>query len=368
MVASAPGRVNLIGEHTDYNEGFVLPMAVERRTFICAAPRDAGPSRIFSTSLDLEVAADFSSPLKPIARDQPERFANYVLGVVQQFIAHGQLPPNLDLLIHSDVPMGSGLASSAALEVAMATLLEHLLEFKLDPLDKARMCRQAEHEFAATPCGIMDQLIAAEAQADHALLIDCRDCQSRHIPLPNEREAAWLIVDTAVRHELADSEYAERRATCAETARIIGLPSLREATLAMLEDERLTEIQRKRAAHVITENTRTLLAADALKAGDLRTFGDLMFASHDSLRDLFVVSCPELDGIVETTRSLKGEGVYGARMTGGGFGGCAILLCEPEKCDALMSRIREAFRSQFGNEVEMFVTSAGMGAVIHENP
>ena len=368
LVASAPGRVNLIGEHTDYNEGFVLPMAIERRTIICAAPHETGPSRIYSEALDLEVAADFSVPLSPIAGNQPERFANYILGVVQQFIERGHPSPNLDLLIHSNVPLGSGLASSAAMEVAMATLLEQFLGLQLDPLEKARMCQQAEHTFANTPCGIMDQLIACKAQPDHALLIDCRDLQSHHIPLPVKSEAAWLIVDTGVKHELASGEYAERRATCEEVVGILDLPSLRVATLGMLEEEQLTEIQRKRAAHVITENTRTLLAAEALNASDLVTFGDLMFASHDSLRDLYVVSCPELDGIVETAREMKGEGVYGARMTGGGFGGCVIVLCHPAHCERVVQGITEAYQTRFGPSVKVFETGAGAGAEIHGQP
>jgi galactokinase len=348
LVASAPGRGNIIGEHTDYNQGFVLPMALQRRTTVLAAPAASDHSTIRSTAFDAVATVDLTRPLTPFDAIDPARFANYVLGVADEFVQRGHAIPNLDVLIASDVPLGAGLSSSAALEVAFARLLADLLGLNLDPSDLARLAQRAEHAFAGTPCGIMDQLTAACAEEHHALLIDCRDEQFQPLPLPPPDQASWLIIDTGVRHELASSEYAERRATCEAAAAVLDLDSLRDATLAMLDHEHLTPTQRKRAAHVITENTRTLLAAEALRQGDLTTLGDLMFQSHDSLRDVYVVSCPELDAIVDAARGLKGRDVYGARMTGGGFGGCAIVLCATEAVDRVADSLRPHARGTAG--------------------
>jgi galactokinase len=360
--ASAPGRVNLIGEHTDYNEGLVLPMAVDRRTHVLAATASGNASTIASATLGRAIEIDLSAPFEPLPRDRPGAFANYVLGVVHEFARLGHRAPNLDLLIDSDVPVGAGLSSSAALEVATATLLEAILTVRLAPMEKVRLCHRAEHAFPGTPCGIMDMYIATCATEGHALLIDCRTNEAAPIPLPPPDAAAVLVVDTGVRHELAASEYAERRATCEAAAKAIGVPALRDATLEMLRWHELAETPMKRAVHVITENSRTLLAAKALMQRDLTTFGDLLFDGHASLREMFAVSCPELDAVVDAAKTLKGRGVFGARMTGAGFGGCAIVMCEAAAAGEVAAHVSRAFQKEFGRAPECFVTGAAAGA------
>jgi len=367
--ASAPGRVNLIGEHTDYNEGFVLPMAVDRRTFVLAAPAASGGasggatvSTIASDTFGRAFEVDLAAPLQPVPRDHDGAFANYVLGVASEFARLGHRVPNLEMLIVSDVPVGTGLGSSAALEVATATLLEAVLAVRLPPMEKVRLCHRAEHAFPGTPCGIMDMYIAACAVEGHALLIDCRTNESAPVPLPPADAASILVVDTGVRHELASGEYAERRASCEAAARAIGVPALRDATLEMLRWHTLAETPMKRAVHVITENSRTLLAAKALMRRDLKTFGGLLFDGHASLREMFAVSCQELDVIVDAAAALRGRGTFGARMTGGGFGGCAIALCAGGSVSAVLTHLSRAFEERFGRAPECFVTSAAAGA------
>jgi galactokinase len=263
------------------------------------------------------------------------------------------------------VPIGAELASSAALEVAFATLLERVIGVALAPLEKARLCQAAEHAFGGTPCGIMDMYISAAARAGHALLIDCRSEAARPIPADFARHGgALLIVDTGVKRELASSAYSERRETCAQVAAALGRDSLRGAAIEDLNIVGLSNVQRRRALHVISENTRTILAAEALALGDLNRLGELMFNSHASLRDLFEVSCAELDTIVEEAARMRegGEGVFGARMTGGGFGGCAIVLCAASAIDRAMDRMRSAFAERVGRAPAMFISNAAGGA------
>ncbi|MCZ6834379.1 MAG: galactokinase [Planctomycetota bacterium] len=373
-IASAPGRVNLIGEHTDYNDGFVLPMAIDLRTRVLAAPATGDASTIRSARLDREVTIDLTRPFAPIAPGDagdpgdpgdPGVFANYVLGVINEFINLGHEPPNFDLLIDSDIPLGAGLSSSAALEVAMATLLQAILGVSLEPLETMRLCQRAEHAFPGTPCGIMDQHIVLQGQEDQALLIDCRTNKSQAMPMPPRDQATLLIANTNVRHELASGEYATRRTTCHEVARRLGVDALRDATLKMLPEVDLDATQVKRATHVIMENTRTLLAAQALRQGDLSTLGDLLFDSHASLRDLYEVSCPELDVLVDVASVMKEEGVYGARMTGGGFGGCAIILCDSTKANRVISQLKQDYTRLTSKPLEIFETKASDGSCLH---
>ncbi|MHC5022440.1 MAG: galactokinase [Planctomycetota bacterium] len=360
FAAAAPGRVNLIGEHTDYNQGVALPMAIDRHAVLVAAPAAGASSRLATDGRyePDEVEVDLALP-EPL----PNRgWANHLVGVVAGFGSRGIDVPALDVLVSSGVPVGAGLSSSAALEVAMATLLEQATGASLEPLEKAKLCQEAEHEYAGTPCGLMDQLVIAAAKPGHALLIDFATEQYQPIPLPLE-DAAVLLVDTGVRRDLASTEYAARRETCAMAARRLGLDSLREATLSMLEDEAMSDVERRRAAHVITENTRTLLAAAALGAGELDTAGDLMFASHDSLRDLYEVSCDELDTIVAAARELREQGlVHGARMTGGGFGGCVVVLCPAESWKHAAASLGGTFEGSFGRSAEPFRVEAVGGA------
>jgi galactokinase len=358
--AVAPGRVNLIGEHTDYNQGFVLPIAIERQAMILAARARENISTIWSADLGEQLRIDLSRPLHPM----PDKDANYLLGVVDQFHRRNIPVPNLDLALTSTVPIGAGLSSSAALEVAMATLLVQITGAQIDPLEKALLCQAAEHAFPGAPVGIMDMYVSAMARQNHALLIDCRSNDSRPVPIPDSDEAVLLIVDTRIKHRLAGGEYAQRRLVCESAARKLGVAALRDATMAMLESDwaGLTDDERAKATHVIQENARTLAAAQALEQDDLAQFGKLMFASHQSLRDLFDVSCSELDLIVQCASEHVGDGVFGARMTGGGFGGCAIVLCRPEALSVLASVLHTAFERSFKISLGMFTTGASAAA------
>lgn len=359
--ASAPGRVNLIGEHTDYNEGFVLPVGIDRQAVFVAERADTSHSSLYAVDLDEVVEADLTQLLSPLG---VTHWANYPLGVAKQFVERGFDLPAIDVVFTSSVPVGSGLSSSAAIEVAMATLLEQILGVELDPLERALLCQKAENLFVGAPCGIMDMYAATMARRGHALLLDCRCNRATPIRMPSAGEASLLIADTGVKHELATSEYAERRATCKRAAASLGVSSLRDATLGMLGEGRLTEKEHSRAYHVIGENQRVELAAAALREGNLERFGDLMFESHASLREFFDVSCPELDTLVDTARSLRdqGLGVLGARMTGAGFGGCAIILCRPPAGEAVKDRLKSQFQARHSQPLALFEARAAGGA------
>lgn len=359
--AYAPGRVNLIGEHTDYNQGFVLPIAIERETMIVAdRSRGDAASTLLAADLNETMEVDLASPLTA----QKGRPGNYLLGVADQFQQRGFALPQLDVLVTSTVPIGAGLSSSAAVEVAFTMLLTEILHARLSPLESARLAQAAEHAFPGTPCGIMDMYASAAAKRDRALLVDCRSEQASHVPCDfNTLGATLLVIDTGVKHDLATSAYAERRATCAHAARMLGVPSLRGATIESLNMHGLTDVQRRRALHVIAENTRTVLAAEALALGELPRFGELMFQSHASLSDLYEVSCAELNMLVATANSMReaGEGVHGARMTGGGFGGCAIVLCVTTALNGVRDRLRDAFVARFGRDPAMMFTTCAAG-------
>jgi galactokinase len=361
LAVFAPGRVNLIGEHTDYNRGFVLPIAIEREAVI-VADRAAGlESSVHLADIDVTLRADLTRPLA----SRRGQYGNHLLGVADQFQRRSLTPCNVDALLTSTVPIGAGLSSSAAIEVAFAMLLQAFAGAKLTPMDLARLCQAAEHEFGGVPCGIMDMCVSTAAKRDHALLIDCRSEYFTALPAEFARHAVTLLViDTGVKHDLATSAYGERRRTCAEVAAALGLDSLREAALQDLNMHGLSTVQRRRALHVISENARTILAAEALALGGFPRVGELMFASHASLRDLYEVSCPELDVIVDTAAAMRerDEGVLGARMTGGGFGGCAIALCRAEAVELVRVRLVENFSRRFGRAPATFQTSAAGGA------
>src|SRR3954468_114128 len=296
-VVAAPGRVNLIGEHTDYSGGFVLPMAIDRYVVIAAAPAatpvagDGLRLRLHSAAVDQSV----DIPLAATPAPGEPGWANYARGVVAGFGALDLVPPALDALVISDVPLGGGLSSSAAFEVATATLLETALGKALEPAEKARLCRQAEHNYAQVPCGIMDQLISVLGDEAGALLIDCRTGQTRLVPFADP-SVSLLIANSNVRHSLGDGAYAVRMSACVEAARMLGVAALGLATPAMVEAAaaKLGPLLHRRARHVVTENARTRAAAGALAGGDWRAAGALMYESHQSLRDDFEVSSPEL--------------------------------------------------------------------------
>jgi galactokinase len=364
-MAAAPGRVNVIGEHTDYNDGFVLPMAIERYTVIAAAPSDARPPRIElrTTEKSSHEMIDLSNPLRPFAKGN---WANYPAGVVAGFVEKEIRIHGCDTLIHSTVPLGGGLSSSAALEVATATLLEAMTGQTLNPVEKALLCQQAEHQYAGVPCGIMDQFISVMGRKDHLLLLDCRSRQTELVPM-NDPSVALLIVNTNVKHELGSGEYATRRAQCEAAAKALAVPSLRHASMGDLTRgrSRMDETAFRRARHVIGEIERTMQAAKAIRASQWQEAGQLMYASHNSLRDDYEVSCAELDVIVEIARGIgEAGGVYGCRMTGGGFGGCTVALVQTDAVDSVTKKIEAEYRQKTGINASSFVSRPAAGATV----
>ncbi len=363
-VVAAPGRVNLIGEHTDYNDGFVLPMAIERRVVI-AADRAAGSSldgraRLISSAEKAPATIAVDGEIRP----GEVCWSSYVQGVVAGCLAAGLKPGPFEAVIHSDVPLGGGLSSSAALEVATATLVEALAGRTLDPIVKALLCQRAEHEYARMPCGIMDQFISVLGEQDRLMLLDCRS-QRAEMVIMDDPSVTVLIVNSNVKHELTGSEYPQRRAACEEVARILGVAALRDATRERLDGarERLSEEHYRRARHVISEISRTLRAAEALKSRDWPTVGRLMYASHASLRDDYEVSCEELDLLVEIARSIGAAGgVIGCRMTGGGFGGCTVSLVASDKAEAVRETLCREYRKKTGIEAAAFASRPAQGA------
>jgi galactokinase len=361
-LASAPGRVNLIGEFTDFNDGFVLPMAIERRTVIAAAP-NGYPDRIVlrSEATGETVTVDLAEVLRPQSKG---RWANYPKGVLAGFLESGLRPRGFDAVIHSTVPIGAGLSSSAALETAMATLLETITGVTLDPIDKILLCQKAEHTFAGVPCGIMDQFISALGRSGQVMLLDCRSKQPTWLPW-SDPAVAVLVINTNVKHELSTSGYADRRKSCENAARAMGVPSLREATLEKLREVSgsLDELSVRCARHVIGEIERTVQAAECIRRSDWVNFGRLMGESHVSLRDDYAVSCFELDTAVEIAKSIGREGgVFGCRMTGGGFGGCAVALIETASQEAIVREIAAAYLRRTGIEATLFVSRPAEGA------
>jgi galactokinase len=365
-IAAAPGRVNVIGEHTDYNDGFVLPMAIERYTVIAAAPA-AGPAvRVqlrSSQKNNQPVEVDLGKPMHPFPKGL---WANYPAGVIAGFIGRRIPLAGFDALIHSTVPMGGGLSSSAALEVAMATLLEAITGQALDPVEKALLCQQAEQQYAGVPCGIMDQFISVMGRKDHLLLLDCRSRRTELVPM-RDPSVSLLVTNTNVKHELGGGQYAQRRAQCEAAAKILGVPSLRDATSAALQQAKagMDDAVFRRARHVIGEIERTPQAARLLGASDWSAAGRLMYASHFSLRDNYEVSCPELDAVVEIARAM-GErgGVYGCRMTGGGFGGCTVALVKTDAVGAVSEKISADYKRKTGIEATLFVSRPAAGAAV----
>jgi len=363
-IVAAPGRVNLIGEHTDYNDGFVLPTAIERYA-VMAADKAADGSKVMQIRdvSGVEPAMiDVSVSLKP----STPKWSNYPRGVVAGFLKRNFDPGGLDVLLNSTVPLGSGLSSSASLEVCTATLIEAVTGRTIPPVEKALLCQMAEHEFAGVPCGIMDQFISVMGRQNNLLLLDCRSHQTQLVPM-NDPAVSLLITNTNVKHELANGEYAQRRAQCEAAVEILGVPSLRDATPEALENAkaRMDDVVFRRARHVIGEIERTVHAAEAIKASNWPAVGQLMYASHRSLRDDYEVSCKELDAIVEIAEGLgiKG-GVFGCRMTGGGFGGCTVALVQTELVEAISARFAADYKKKTGIEATIFVTRPAAGATI----
>ncbi len=362
-IFSAPGRVNLIGEHTDYNDGFVLPMAIDRRTYVAASPRT--DRHIHVRTLDLNEDAAFDLDEKTNQLNQ--KWLAYVAGVA--WVLRGQQLSlcGADLMIASDVPIGGGLSSSAALEVAIGEALVTLAGTTVDPVSLTLAAQEAENVFVGARCGNMDQLTAVFGQRDHALLIDCRSLQAKPISL-GRLDAAIVVCNTNVKHELASSAYNQRRSECEQGVGILKkkLPSivaLRDVSIADFKTHAgdLPEPIRSRCRHVISENERTLLAAEAFAEGNTHELGSLIKLSHESLRDDYEVSCVELDTIVDLAWSYPG--VFGARMTGGGFGGCSVNLVAHQEVEDFCRFIEVRYREATRRDADIFVVKADEGVV-----
>lgn len=359
-VFSAPGRVNLIGEHTDYNDGFVLPMAIDRRTYIAAASRNDKTIKAISTNqagtIEFEIGGAYSTDYA---------WGKYVYGITECLRREEYDLRGADLLITSDVPIGAGLSSSAALEISTGFALLNVSEQFLDLVDLAITAQRAEGEFAGTRCGIMDQYIACLGIEGHALMIDCRSLEYRAAPIDME-SARIVVCDSMVKHDLASGEYNLRREECEEGVRSLarflpGVQALRDVGIDDFDQyaDSLPETIRRRCNHIITENARTIAAESALEHGDLAGFGKLMYASHESLRHDYDVSCGELDLLVEIAS--RSEGTLGARMTGGGFGGCTVNLVTTEFVDRFIEIISREYEKETGIRPSCYVCKASAG-------
>ena len=359
-VYRAPGRVNLIGEHTDYNDGFVMPAAIDLCTQVAIKHRDDRRLMITSENLSEKVEFDLDEP-DPRARGH---WSDYVRGVAVTLERAGYRLRGADLAIRGDVPIGAGLSSSAALEVATGYAMLETLGIEVDRVELAKLCQQAENEFVGIRCGIMDQFTSCCGQAGTALMLDCRSLEYRLLPLPED--VRLVICNTMVKHELGSSEYNSRRAECEAGVKhfanlLPDIQALRDVTLDDLEraGHNLSQVIYKRCRHVITENARVMEATTALERGDLDAFGDLMAQSHGSLRDDYEVSCAELDMMVDL--GTKIEGVFGARMTGGGFGGCTINLVKADSVAVFKRTVASGYEQATGLTPEIFVCSTADG-------
>jgi galactokinase len=364
ILARSPGRVNLIGEHTDYNDGFVLPVAIDRAIYVVASRRTDRLVRLFA----LDYADRSSFFLNHIRFDRVHQWSNYARGVASVLQRRGYALCGIDACIAGDVPIGAGLSSSAALEVAMAITWRALAGLDLSDRELALSAQQAENDFVGMRCGIMDQFIAVFGRKGHALLLDCRSLAHELVPLPPG--CAIVVANTMKQRGLVDSEYNKRRAECEKGLRLLQryIPearALRDIAFADLERHKgeLPEVVYRRCRHVVTENERVLEAARALREGDARRFGELMVASHRSLKDDYEVSCPELDIMVEVALSLPGA--YGSRMTGAGFGGCTVSLVEEAAAEAFAAELALGYSRRTGIIPEVYICSAANGATLH---
>ncbi|MCP5535696.1 MAG: galactokinase [Akkermansiaceae bacterium] len=361
VIAAAPGRVNLIGEHIDYCDGFVLPFALAQNIIIAAAPNGTSKARLASSLggdiVEVDVSAD-------ILEAEP-KWANYPRGVMQYFREEsGCTLIGFDAFITSNVPSGGGLSSSAAFELATATLLEGLTGVTLDTKAKALLCQKAEHNYAHCPCGIMDQFASAFGKEDHLVLIDCQNGEPHLVPFENP-DLTVIVANTCVTHELSDGGYASRRKNTEDGLKITGKPSWRDVVLDDVEaaKEKMGDVIYRRSRHVVGEIQRVKDAVMALESNAFEALGEYMYASHASLRDDFEVSCEELDIMVEIAQSIgKDGGVIGSRMTGGGFGGSTVTLCDSSQADTIVAAMNKQYTERTGIKPEIFLSRPSQGA------
>lgn len=356
-VVRAPGRVNIIGEHTDYNDGFVLPMAINRAAWIALRPRTDRQVAIYSTHFEQTITFSLDD-----FQTEKNGWVEYLRGVAWALTEAGYALTGWDGVLASDVPVGAGLSSSAAVELATARAFAVTSGFVWEPAAMAKLGQIAENKWVGANTGIMDQMISAAGKADHALLIDCRSLETELVHIPNG--TVIVVLDTSTRRGLVDSAYNERRASCEAATRFFAAPALRDVTLEQFEDQasQLDPIVRRRARHVITENARTLQAADAMRRGDAAALGKLMDASHVSMRDDFEISSDALNAIVDAAR--REPGCYGARMTGGGFAGCAVALVDAAEAERFALAVAGTYQNATGLEPAIYVCNATNGAEI----
>lgn len=361
ITIKAPGRVNLIGEHTDYNDGFVLPCAIDYETVIACAQRNDRTIRVIAADYDND--EDSFSLDEPILHTDAHPWANYVRGVVKHLMLRNKDFSGADMVISGNVPQGAGLSSSASLEVAVGQALKSLYDLPLDGVALALNGQEAENQFVGCNCGIMDQLISALGKENHSLLIDCRSLETRAVSMP--KNAAVVIINSNVKRGLVDSEYNARREQCEVAARFFGVKALRDVDPALffsIQDE-LDPVVARRARHVITENDRTLAAADALASGDLKRMGELMAESHASMRDDFEITVPQIDKLVEIVKEVIGD-KGGVRMTGGGFGGCIVALVPEDMVEKVRHAVEQQYHAHSGLKESFYVCTASQGAGI----
>jgi galactokinase len=359
FITRAPGRVNLIGEHTDYNDGFVLPMAIDRTIWLALHPRTDKTVRIISLDLQAGSAFELDSLTKG------KGWIEYAKGIAYELIKAGYELTGFDAVMAGNVPRGAGLSSSAAVELAAARAFAAVSSIEWDAAKMAKLAQKAENEWVGVNCGIMDQMASAVSKKGHALFLDCRSLEYQHVTLP--RGISIVILDTSTRRGLVDSAYNERRSQCEEAARWFGVKALRDVSVDEFEasireggNRLLGETVLKRARHIVTENARVLEAVQAMKTGNIKRLGELLNASHKSLRDDFEVSNDALNIMVKCAR--EEDGCYGARMTGAGFGGCAVALVAQENVRGFETAVARAYRQRSGLEASVYVCEAGEGA------
>jgi len=362
-IIQAPGRVNLIGEHTDYNDGFVLPCAINYQTVVAAAKRDDNIVRV--VSVDYDNAVDEFDITQEISFQQDKMWANYIRGVVKCLLERGYKFNGADISVSGDVPQGAGLSSSAALEVVIGQTFKVLYNLEISQAEIALNGQQAENQFVGCNCGIMDQMISAEGRENHAMLLDCRSLETEAVSMPEEM--AVVIINSNKKRGLVDSEYNTRREQCEEAARIFGVKALRDVSVEQFNEKvsELDELVAKRARHVITENDRTVEAAQALRAHDMKRMGQLMAQSHASMRDDFEITVKEIDTLVDIVKAVIGE-QGGVRMTGGGFGGCIVALMPPALVDEVKATVEEKYQAATGLKESIYVCQAKEGAGLVE--
>jgi galactokinase len=361
IVRRAPGRVNLIGEHTDYNDGFVLPASIDRYVWFAGRRRKDRTVRAYA--LDFHAQSEYS--LDDTRRDGERAWSNYLRGVSKFLESDGHPLPGAEMVFGGDVPREAGLSSSAAVEVGAAAFWHGLASLHFDPVYLAKLARRAENEFVGVPCGIMDQFVSALGKEDHALFLDCRDLSHRHVPLPSEVKI--IVCNSGVKRALAQSEYEVRLKQCRQAVAQLATAGLAVKSLRDVDEEdlemaasTLTEVLLKRARHVVRENRRVADAADALEEGDLERVGELMNQSHESLRDDYEVSSRELDALVEIAR--RQPGTLGARMTGAGFGGCTVNLVRESAAQSFSEAVKQEYQQAFGRPAEVYLCRASNGA------